>query len=103
MPENELASLSLSRLIHRVRGHSGVQGVFAIATPSLHKDIDSWKKNHTWKSKFYTCKCQSNYSYVLNSFLISPRDPTDYVFPLYEIIIIKYSSKKTGNEKKINK
>ena len=48
MPENELASLSLSlslsRLIHRVRG---VQGVFAIATPSLHKDIDSWKKNHT--------------------------------------------------------
>lgn len=96
MPENELASLSLSlsRLIHRVRG---VQGVFAIATPSLHKDIDSWKKNHTWKSKFYTCKCQSNYSYVLNSFLISPRD---YVFPLYEIIIIKYSSKKTGNEKK---
>lgn len=100
MPENELASLSLSRLIHRVRGHGGVQGVFAIATPSLHKDIDSWKKNHTWKSKFYTCKCQSNYSYVLNSFLISSRDPTDYVFPLYEIIIIKYSSKKTGNEKK---
>lgn len=49
MPENELAplSLSLSRLIHRVRGHGGVQGVFAIATPSLHKDIDSWKKNHT--------------------------------------------------------
>lgn len=44
MPENELVfSLSLSRLIHRVRG---VRGVFAIAISSLHKDIDSWKNEN---------------------------------------------------------